>query len=75
MRLDATKPVQNGFCFEVSPKKRSCGENGGDGLIDSVLFDPRAPDELCDAMQHYLKEVLKFPGKVRKSKLYTVKSR
>lgn len=47
----------------------------GIDLIDSILFDPRAPDEICHAMQHYLKEVLKFPGAVRKSKLYTVKSR
>ncbi|MEF9672547.1 DUF2971 domain-containing protein [Pseudomonas sp. PCH446] len=44
-------------------------------LIDSVLFDPRAPDELCHAMSHYLKDVLKFSGAVRKSKLYTIKSR
>ena len=50
---------------------------GVDGveLIDSVLFDPRAPDELCNAMRHYLKDVLKFPGDVRKSKLYTLSSR
>ncbi len=47
----------------------------GIDLIDSILFDPRAPDEICHAMRHYLKEVLKFPGAVRKSKLYTVKSR
>ncbi|MFO3723809.1 DUF2971 domain-containing protein [Pseudomonas sp. HLMP] len=47
----------------------------GIDLIDSILFDPRAPDEICHAMRHYLKEVLKFPGAVRKSKLYTVKPR
>ncbi|GFM57332.1 hypothetical protein PSCICF_35100 [Pseudomonas cichorii] len=47
----------------------------GIDLIDSILFDPRAPDELCHAMRHYLKDVLGFSGDVRKSKLYTVKSR
>ncbi|MBN6715216.1 DUF2971 domain-containing protein [Pseudomonas capsici] len=48
---------------------------GGIDLIDSILFDPRAPDELCHAMRHYLKDVLGFTGEIRKSKLYTVKSR
>lgn len=47
----------------------------GVDLIDSILFDPRAPDELCHAMRHYIKDVLGFTGPVRKSKLYTVKSR
>lgn len=44
-------------------------------LIESILLDPRAPDEICHAMRHYLKEVLGFPGEVRKSKLYTLKSK
>ena len=47
----------------------------GVDLIDSILFDPRAPDELCHAMRHYLQDVLGFSGDVRISKLYTVKSR
>lgn len=47
----------------------------GIDLIDSILFDPRAPDELCHAMRHYIKDVLGFAGTVRKSKLYTIKSR
>lgn len=47
----------------------------GIDLIDSILFDPRAPDELCHAMRHYIQDVLGFTGTVRKSKLYTVKSR
>jgi hypothetical protein len=57
-----------------NPKKGITVSVEGLSLIDSVLFDPRAPDELCHAMRHYLKDVLKFPGTVRKSKLYTVKS-
>lgn len=44
----------------------------GHKLIESILIDPRAPDELCNAMVHYLKDVLNFSGEVRKSKLYTV---
>lgn len=47
----------------------------GVDLIESILFDPRAPDELCNAMRHYIQDVLGFKGTIRKSKLYTVKSR
>ncbi len=39
-------------------------------LIESVLVDPRAPDEYVEAYRHYLKETLNFPGTVRKSSLY-----
>ena len=39
-------------------------------LIDSVLVDPRAPDEFVAAYTAYIKGVLKFPGPVRKSQLY-----
>ena len=39
-------------------------------LIDSILVDPRAPDEYVEAYQKYLKNVLAFPGPVRKSVLY-----
>lgn len=41
-------------------------------LVDSILLDPRAPDELCHAMRHYFQDVLGFSGSVTKSKLYTV---
>ncbi|MBX8518004.1 DUF2971 domain-containing protein [Pseudomonas cichorii] len=47
----------------------------GFDLIDSIMFDPRAPDELCHAMRHYIKDVLGFSGEIRKSKLYTVGTR
>lgn len=50
-------------------------EFSGVDLIDSVLLDPRAPDELCNAMRHYIKDVLGFSGTVEKSKLYTIKAR
>lgn len=44
-------------------------------LIESVMFDPRVPEEICKAMKHYIKDVLKFPGAVGKSQLYTVPSK
>ncbi|ARH19248.1 TPA: DUF2971 domain-containing protein [Pseudomonas aeruginosa] len=54
----------------ISPVKVSVN---GHELIQQIVFDPRAPDELCNAMEYYLKKVLKFKGEVKKSKLYTVK--
>ncbi|EIU7189495.1 DUF2971 domain-containing protein [Pseudomonas aeruginosa] len=54
----------------ISPIK--VGVNGRE-LIQQIVFDPRAPDELCNAMKHYLKEIVNFKGEVKKSKLYTVK--
>jgi hypothetical protein len=39
-------------------------------LIDSVLVDPRAPEEFVAAYKHYLQEHLKFAGSVKKSQLY-----
>jgi hypothetical protein len=39
-------------------------------LIDSVLVDPRAPDEYVEAYRKYLKDTLTFPGPVKKSQLY-----
>lgn len=39
-------------------------------LIDSVLVDPRAPDEFVDAYKHHLKDKLGFKGSVKKSQLY-----
>lgn len=44
-------------------------------LIETVMFDPRVPEEICNAMRHYIKDVLKFPGAVGKSQLYTVPSK
>lgn len=54
----------------ISPIKVSVN---GHELIQQIVFDPRAPDELCNAMEYYLKKALKFKGEVKKSKLYTVK--
>lgn len=39
-------------------------------LIDSVLVDPRAPDEFVDAYKHHLRQKLGFMGSVKKSQLY-----
>ncbi len=39
-------------------------------LIDSILLDPRAPDELADALGFYFKEKIKFNKRVTRSVLY-----
>ena len=39
-------------------------------LIDNILLDPRAPDELIDAFKFYFEKKLKFKGKVNRSVLY-----
>ncbi|MDR7305126.1 DUF2971 domain-containing protein [Rhodoferax saidenbachensis] len=39
-------------------------------LIESVLVDPRAPNEYVEAYRHYLKDELNFLGTVEKSQLY-----
>ncbi len=39
-------------------------------LIDSILIDPRAPNELSDALIYYFKEKIGFSKKVKKSVLY-----
>lgn len=39
-------------------------------LVDSVLVDPRAPDEYVDMYRTYLAQTLRFTGKVEKSSLY-----
>lgn len=44
----------------------------GKKLISSIMFDPRTPDVLCEAMKHYLVNVVGFKGEIDKSKLYTV---
>ena len=57
---------------EAQKRKGIEVEVNGHALFDSILLDPRAPKELCEAMQHYFKKVLRFEGKVGQSKLYTV---
>ncbi len=46
----------------------------GAELIDSIRLDPRASDELCEALSHYFRNILGFKGSVKKSLLYTVSS-
>lgn len=41
-------------------------------VITSIWIDPRAPDAVVNAYKYYLKEKLKFPGTVEKSRLYLV---
>lgn len=41
-------------------------------LIESILIDPRAPDELFDAFKYHLKNVIGFQGIIQKSALYKV---
>lgn len=61
--FDASQPIDStakGLLVELNTRH----------LIDSVLVDPRAPDEFVAAYQHYLTDVLKFSGPVKKSQLY-----
>jgi hypothetical protein len=39
-------------------------------LIDNILLDPRAPDELVAALKYYFEEKIGFKGSVRRSVLY-----
>lgn len=43
----------------------------GHDLINSILFDPRAPRVLIEALKHYLQDVIKYKGWLAQSKLYT----
>ncbi|CAN7149010.1 DUF2971 domain-containing protein [Acidovorax delafieldii] len=52
--------VQKGVTVAVNPHE----------VIDSILLDPRAPQELVDAFTYYFKEKLKFKGRVARSVLY-----
>lgn len=52
--------VKKGVSVAVNPHK----------LIDSILLDPRAPQELVDAFTFYFKERLNFKGRVSRSVLY-----
>lgn len=58
---DATKVLaRQGIKIQVDPHE----------LIDSVLLDPRAPDELIAALSFYFKGKLKFAKRVQRSVLY-----
>ncbi|WP_429251936.1 DUF2971 domain-containing protein [Paraburkholderia sp. GAS333] len=58
---DADRSVdREGISVAVNPHK----------IIDSILLDPRAPQELVDAFTFYFKEKLKFKGRVERSVLY-----
>jgi hypothetical protein len=59
------RQVQKGISVPINPHK----------LIDNILLDPRAPQELVDAFTYYFKEKLKFKGKVGRSVLYKSPSR
>ncbi|WP_197423893.1 DUF2971 domain-containing protein [Burkholderia seminalis] len=52
--------VRKGISVAINPHK----------FIDSILLDPRAPQELVDAFTYYFKEKLKFKGRVARSVLY-----
>ena len=58
---DANKSTQsNGVKVAINPFD----------LIDSILLDPRAPDELAAALAYYFKEKIRFQKNVRRSALY-----
>jgi hypothetical protein len=52
--------ARNGVSVKINPHK----------VIDSILLDPRAPQELVDAFTYYFKEKLNFKGRVARSVLY-----
>lgn len=54
------RDVRKGIKLKVDPYR----------LVDSVLLDPRAPEELAAAFTFYLKEKLKFKKRVAPSVLY-----
>lgn len=54
------KEAKDGVLIKIDPYS----------LINRILFDPRAPDELVNAFTHYFKDVLKFKGKIGRSVLY-----
>jgi len=58
---EATKvKARQGIKIQVDPHQ----------LIDSVLLDPRAPDELVAALSFYFKGKLEFTKRVQRSVLY-----
>jgi len=55
-----SKDGPTGIAVPVDPHK----------LIDRVLLDPRAPEELVSALKFYFEKKLKFKGEVTRSVLY-----
>jgi len=39
-------------------------------LIEDVMIDPRAPQEVVGMYRYYLRTALKFTGSIRQSRLY-----
>lgn len=58
--LARKEPVSDGLRIRVSAKD----------VIDSILIDPRAPNELAAALIYYFKEKIGFSKKCQKSVLY-----
>ena len=61
------------YCPDADPRDEEPGIAVGVNphtFIDSILLDPRAPQELVDAFTYYFKEKLKFKGRVSRSVLY-----
>ncbi|WP_139530365.1 DUF2971 domain-containing protein [Klebsiella michiganensis] len=56
------KPESMGISININPIQ----------LIDSILIDPRAPDELANALIFYFKEKIGYKRKCEKSRLYKI---
>lgn len=54
---------------DLAPKGISVPVNPHE-LIENILLDPRAPQELVDAFTYYFKKKLKFKGGIERSVLY-----
>lgn len=54
------RKIQKGILVPVNPHK----------LIDNILLDPRAPEELVKAFKFYFENKLNFKGSVKRSALY-----
>jgi hypothetical protein len=55
---------------EGAPKRGLSVPVDPHALIDRILLDPRAPQELVDAFQYYFVKKLKFKNEVVRSVLY-----
>ncbi|SOZ14444.1 conserved hypothetical protein [Cupriavidus taiwanensis] len=61
------------YCPDQTPDAQKKGitvQVDPHNLIDRILLDPRAPDELVSAFKFYFKRKLKFQGDVVRSVLY-----
>jgi hypothetical protein len=56
------KPGTKGISIQIEPFE----------FVTSIWVDPRAPTPFVEAYRHYLKNVLGFPGTVKKSTLYAI---